>query len=184
MAEHEVVNLVVNYQDYIILAISIFGGITGSFLLNRKIKKDDERDTIKNLKSALHQEFLQNIATIKDSPIESEKVEGEKNIGLERVKLKPSLLTYSFDSIVQSGKFTLLPLGLRNHLAPLYDLIHRANFYGRKIQEFGFFVTTEENKETFREVRKLQYENYNTTHKTIDTELKRLIGSLKTTKKE
>jgi hypothetical protein len=151
------------------LGVLILGIVIGAFvslLIQKRMKKEELNDTIKDMKNAFFLEIVQNLNTIDDY-----KGTFTESEGVQLLNIKASLLNSTFESAVKSGKFLLLSRTDRNELNVLYDMIEKSNFVGKQIMKFGFMVVPTEQKEYFKKIREVQVEKYNKQHQRIREKL-------------
>ena len=158
------------------LVILISGIVIAAYLslrIQQRMKKQDEKEVIKNTKDALYLEIVQNIKTI-----DEEKGVITEEDGGRIIDIKGSLLNSAFESTVKSGKFLLLPRKDKNKLSVAYDMIEKSNFNGKQIIKFGYTLVPAENKEHFKKILETQVERYVKQHKKIKEKLEELFEIL------
>ena len=159
--------------DLIILISGIVIAAYLSLRIQQRMKNQDEKDLIKNVKEALFLEILQNIKTIDE---EHGTISDED--GGRIVDIKGSLLNSAFESAVKSGKFLLLRRSDRNKLSVAYDMIEKSNFNGKQIVKFGSTLVPAENKDHFKKILETQVKRYVKQHKFIKEKLEELFEIL------
>lgn len=175
MTEHEIIRVGLAFDDYFLLGLSIagsiFAGIISSFLVSRKIKNDDTKNIIKNMKNAIKQEIQENIDGLKDEDMTT----SMDNDGFYKSEIK-YLSMASFDSSVKSGNFILLDRELRELISDLYLFIHLGNFHADQLIHSQFIISYDDEK--FEKIILTQLKALKEIHEKITTKSNSLLKKL------
>jgi hypothetical protein len=121
--------------DFAVLVSGIIIAAFASLVIQRDMKKRDEKDVINNVKNAIKQEIQGNLDTLKEEDLSTDK---DGNWATIAVRI---LTVNSFESSVQSGKFILLSDELRKRISEVYTDIHIANNYTDQLQVSANTIT-------------------------------------------
>ena len=128
-----------NIEDFILTSISIAVGIIGgayaSLRVQRKMKNDEKKEIVTNVKNAIKQEIQGNVDTIKREDLSLDKSDGWKSVSMKYLQIP------SYESSVKSGNFILLNDELRKKISGLYTNIHIANNQADQLSKSTFTIT-------------------------------------------
>jgi len=145
MSEHETVQVVISFQEYFLLGLTIVLGGISTIIIQSITKWWSNRNTRFDIVDGLLLELEATATSIRSDNFETFNEEtilqSSKKDRVKTTRTEIDYLTHSFfDTIVNSGKFLLLDSKLRNELTEVYELINASNFHTNQLVKMSFLV--------------------------------------------
>lgn len=159
------------------IAGSIIAGMTGSFLIQKVINHFSTNGIRDNVKKVIKDELEVNLDNLNSEDISERRgdVDGIGTTDSTHVILE----TWSFESAVKSGNYILLNKELRKEISDVYALMEIANRQSDQITKLTFVIkTTELEVENYKNIIKVQKDNFGEKHKKLIPKIESLIKQL------
>jgi hypothetical protein len=190
MSEHETVQVVISFNEYFLLGLTIFLGSLSAFLVQKLSKSLENKNTrydivdglLLELKAAQKSIREEDLTTVDEKTI-LESVEGRK------VKTNTTaivIFTHSFfDSVVNSGQFILLDKKLREDISIIYNQLNSSNFNASLLTKMTFLIKKDDTDRTeWRKTFDLQKLTFQDIHNIVIAEINKAIKDLEKIKRK
>jgi hypothetical protein len=141
-----------------------------SLHIQRKMKKDDIEEIIKNMKNAIKLELEKNLTGIEKGHTSFLTSEGKKG-STDVIYFE----TPAYESSVKSGNFILLSEIIRQGISEIYGIINNTNYLTEKLVDSQFILRSEETQTQFSETRKSKLDNLSNMQKEIKDKTEEIL---------